>query len=119
MSTGDHDRGREIVQAISEGLNCMANLRKLAKANEAPPPECVTELDAMEYAFQGVRQGIRDGAVETDFVADDALMTGVRAVRGLVLDWLSTGRAPPDLVPQIEEILARMGITVEYLDSEP
>jgi hypothetical protein len=67
----------------------------------------------MERAFEG----LRDGAVETDFVADDALMTDTRGLRGLVSDWLTTGRASSDLVTQVEAILARMGITTEFLDS--
>lgn len=107
------DRGRFIAQDISEGLNCLAGLRTFAKTNASPPPECLAELDALENAFQG----IRNGEVHTDFVADDGLMATVREVRGLVSDWLVHDKCSPAVVPQIEGLLARMGITAAFLDS--
>ncbi len=109
-----HDRARELANAISEGINCLANLRKLAKANESPPPESEAELDDMERAFEGVRAG----GIETDFVADEALMANTRGLRALVSDWLKSGQVPKEVIPQIEGLLERFGLPISYLDSE-
>lgn len=118
MSDSDHDRGREIAQAISEGMNCMANLRKLAMANSQPPAGCIAELDDMERAFEGVRESVRDGVVETDLVVDDALIADTRRIRDLTSTWLESGQMPQDLVPRIEAVLGQFGITAEFLDAE-
>ncbi len=117
MSADDQDRGRLIALAISEGINSLANLRKVANAHGSPPPECLAELDDMERAFQGVREGIREGKVESDLVVDDSLMADVRGVRGLVADWLDTGKCPSNLVSQIEGLVVRRGLPIAYLDS--
>ncbi|HRI63059.1 MAG TPA: hypothetical protein PK156_02445 [Polyangium sp.] len=109
-----HDRARGLANAISGGMNCWVSLRKTAKANESPPPQCAAELDDLERAFEVVRGGF----FETDFVADDALMADTRRLRALVADWLKSGQVPKEVIPQLEGLLERLGISISYLDSE-
>lgn len=116
MSESDHDRVREMVQAISEGINCLVSVLQAEKSAGQPPDGCLEALDDMDRAFQGVREGVRNGVVETDFVADDAFINNVRKVRELVLDWSTTGLVSSALVPLIEEILNRIGINLDALD---
>lgn len=103
----------ERARAISEGIKCLENLRKLAKADAQPSPELMLELNAMRRALQEVP----DGAISTDFVPDDALIADVREVFGWVGDWFTTGRISPTLVPLIEGILGKMGVDLNALDS--
>jgi hypothetical protein len=103
----------EHAQAISEGIKCLENLRKLAKADSQPPPESMLELNAMTRALQDVREG----ATGTDFVPDDALIADVREIFGWVGDWFTTGRISPTLIPRIEGILGKMGVDLNVLDS--
>lgn len=107
------ERDDPSAQAISEGINCLGNLRKLAKADSQPPPEFMPELNAMKRSLEAVR----DGTVVASFVVDNNLLDAVRAVRTLVSDWLVTGQASPDVIPQIEGLLRRMGIEVDALDA--
>lgn len=116
MSESDHDRAREIAQDISEGLNCLVSVLQAEKSAGQPPEGCLEALDDMDHAFQDVRDGVRNGVVETDFVADDALIKDVRKVRELVLDWSTTGLVSSALVPLVEEILNRIGINLDALD---
>lgn len=116
MSDGDHDRVREIVQAISEGINCLVSVLQAEKSAGQPADGCLEALENMDLAFQGVRDGVRNGVVETDFVPDDALIDNVRKVRELVSDWSTTGLASSALVPLVEEIFNRMGIDLDVLD---
>ena len=117
MSESDHDHVREMAQDISEGLNCLVSVLQAEKKSAGQPPDGYLEaLDNMDRAFQGIRDGIRNGVVETDFEADDALIDNVRKVRELVSDWSTTGLVSSALVPLVEEILSRMGINLDALD---
>jgi hypothetical protein len=103
----------ENARAISEGIKCLENLRKLAKADSQPPPESLLELNVMRRALKDVREG----AISTDFVPDDALIADVHEVFGWVGDWFTTGRISPTLIPLIEGILGKMSVDLNALDS--
>ncbi len=98
---------------ISTGIDCLANLRKLAKTDSQPPPEFMAELNALKRSLEAVR----DGTVVAAIVVDDNLLGAVLKVRALVTDWLLDGKTSPDVVPRIEGLLSRMGIEIDALDS--
>ncbi len=64
----------------------------------------------MPAALRSALQGRGDGAVEAEFVQDDALIAELREVFGWVGDWFTTGRMSPGLIPLIEGILGKMGV---------
>ncbi len=103
----------EQAQTISEGINCLARLHNLAKADSQPPPESMLELDSLRRALQDVQKG----ATSAEFVPDDALIADVREVFGWVGDWFTTGQLSPTLIPLIEGILGRMRANFHTLDS--
>ncbi len=105
----------ERARAISEGIKCLENLRKLANADSQPTSELILELNALWRALREVR----DGVISTDFVLDDALIADVREVFGWVGDWFTTGRISPTLIPLIEGILGKMSVDLNVLDSLP
>lgn len=101
----------EHARAISEGIDCLKNLRKHAKADSQPSQESLLELNALRKALQ-------DGATGSNFVPDDALIADVRALFGWVGEWVTVGiRCSSDLVPLIEGILGKMGVDLNVLDS--
>lgn len=113
MSESDHDRARELAEAISEGINSLVSVLEAAKTADQPPDGCLDALDAMAQAYEAVR----NGRVVTDYVPSENDIARVRRIRELLADWLSTGRSSPDLVPLIGAIFDGMGIEVGAFDS--
>jgi len=90
----------------------LENLRKLANHGAPqPPPEFMAELNAMRRSLEAVR----DGTVVANIVVDDNLLDAVLEVRALVSDWLIDGKTSPNVVPQIEGLLRRMGTNLSIV----
>lgn len=98
-------RDREVAQAISEGLNCIAAiaaaLRADASVAQLPSPEWAATLDAMRKALEAIAAK----EVATSFVADQAAIDRVRKVRTLVSDWTTTQRVPQRLRAEADAVL--------------
>jgi len=106
------ERAAPTAQALSEGIKCLENLRKLANHGAPqPPPEFMAELNAMRRSLEAVR----DGTVVANIVVDDNLLDAVLEVRALVSDWLIDGKTSPNVVPQIEGLLRRMGTNLSIV----
>jgi hypothetical protein len=104
-------RDREIAQAISEGINCIAAIDGALRANERasndPDPSWVTVLHEMERALQG----IINKEVLTSMVVSAQDHDRIRKLREMVSDWVLTCRAPDELQAEAESILRMYGIS--------
>lgn len=92
---------REIANAISEGLNCIAEVvaalsaaeRRSDDAPGSARPEWPEALEAMERAFDAVVAG----EATSSLVARGEDIGRLRRMRALVLEWLKHGRANGEL----------------------
>ncbi len=102
-------RDRETANAISEGINCIhafvVALRHDASAT--PDPEWVTTLHEMERALDGIIAK----EVRTSMLLSEEDRDRVRRLRALVLDWVTTQKAPGELQAVAESVLKSLGIT--------
>ncbi len=104
--------GREIAEAISEGINVLASLLEAEKSGARVPEGSLEALDAMARAYADVRAGV---VVTNDVpTIDDVEM--VWRVRTIVSEWSTTGQRSADLVPCVKAILDRMGVHVDGAD---
>jgi hypothetical protein len=111
---------REIANAISDGINCIAEIASALSAVErdsndvpsSPDPRWSKSLDAMERAFNAVlaRQVI------TSLVVHGEDVGRIQGLSVLVSEWLIHGRASEELKPLAEATLSSFGLPLESAD---
>ncbi len=99
-------RDRDVAQALSDGLNCIAAivgaLDADAPAFQAPRPEWAATLHAME----GALTAIASKGVTTSLVVGEEECERVRRLRALVSSWATARLPPQELRAVAESVLA-------------
>lgn len=94
---------RETAQALSEGINRIAEIAGTLKANASPSPgpDWLATMEAMERALEAIRAQ----RFTTTMVVTDELLDQTREVRRALSRWQGTGQPPQELLPLAESIL--------------
>ncbi|HEX6826286.1 MAG TPA: hypothetical protein VF077_08225 [Nitrospiraceae bacterium] len=90
---------QEIAEAISSGLNCIAEIEAMVKesvdsqTSSTPDPGWPETLHSMERALSAVALK----TVTTAMVVGDEDIERIRHMRALISNWMVEGRPPPEL----------------------
>lgn len=103
-------RDREVAEALSGGLNCLAAIRAALQAEtlpaELPRPEWVATLHAMEQALEAIAAE----EVRTALAVGEQDRERVRRVSVLLSEWITHQRSPQELPALVESTLALFGV---------
>jgi hypothetical protein len=108
---------RELANAISDGINCIAELasklREVECENSEKPnlasPEWSKDLEAMERAFEAV---MRNEVITSLSITNEDVVR-LRRVRVLVSEWLSHGHASKELRGLADATLSSFGLLTD------
>src|SRR5688572_27695225 len=90
---------QEIAEAISSGLNCIAEVEAIlngsvdSKTSSTPDPGWPETLHTMERA----RSAVALKPVSTTMVVGNEDIERIRRMRALISDWIVEGRPSPEL----------------------
>lgn len=103
-------RDREVAEALSGGLNCLAAIRAALQAEtlpaELPRPEWIAALHAMEQALGAIAAE----EVRTTLAVSEQDRERIRRVSVLLSEWITHQRPPQELPVLVASTLALFGV---------
>lgn len=102
-------RDREIAEAFSEGLNCIAGIAAALRENASPPKLPQPSWEAALLAMENALEAIASKEVQTSLDLPQEQRENIRRLRALVGEWTSLGMPPRGLQEEAEAILAFFG----------
>ena len=104
---------REMAQAVSGGLNCIAALADESRGLDAAAPAV---LDGLREALEGIRAG----KVVTSMEVEQGQLEGVAQLRSLVAEWAQSGVRPDGLTASARAVFAAVsGRKIEEMGAGP
>lgn len=99
-------RDRQLANALSDGINCIAAIIGSYRSDTPPSPDWPVVLCEMEAAFDAI--AAHEVTTSLEVAAQDREQ--LRRLNALVSQWIANGRRPPDELHIIaESILALFG----------
>ena len=100
---------RKAAQAVSEGLNCLAEILDTLAGNPSVAPNTQAWLSTLRGMHASLL-AIASNEVSTSLALPDTTRAELAKVIDLVTDWTTTETPPPSLRPTAASILNAFGL---------
>lgn len=98
-------RDREIAEAFSEGLNCIAGIVTALRENASPPKLPQPQWEEALWAMENALEAIASKEVQTSLAVPQEQRESVRRLHVLIGEWTKLGMPPPGLQETAQKIL--------------
>jgi hypothetical protein len=106
-------RDREIAQAISEGINCIAAIVVALRADASAPKEPNLEWETSLHEMERALDSILAKEVWTSMEVGEEDRDRIRKLCELISGWVKTQVVPGELRVEAESILRFYGISLD------